>query len=156
MPNDWNKVGRWRVLSLYPSFTFEGMQPVKVFFTLAVALATVFSAGAATATSYSGNWPFTVTDSKGFNGKHCLAVTDDGSFGWPHSGFGKLDGNFATFQVIGTHIEVVAQDEGQEVEGTVVTASAKNGSIGKGVFTIVLAGESEHSGRVAFAEKGGC
>ena len=54
---------------------------MKVLFTLVAALSTVVSASAAMATSYTGNWPFTVTDSKGFNGSHCLTVTDDGSFG---------------------------------------------------------------------------
>src|ERR1700756_4284214 len=107
---------------------------MKMLFTLAAAIATVFSASSAMAASYSGDWPLTVTDSKGFNGNHCLALTDDGSFGWPHSGFGMLDGtNFASFQVIGNTIEVAVQDEGQEVEGTVITASAKKGVIGNGV-----------------------
>jgi hypothetical protein len=131
---------------------------MKVFLALAVALSTIVPASAAMAASYTGNWPFTVTDSKGFNGNHCLAVTDDGSFGWPHSGFGTLDGtNFATFQVIGHAIEVVVQDQGgQEVAGTVVTASANRGSLGNGVFTIVLTGESVDSGKVAFGTKGGC
>jgi hypothetical protein len=130
---------------------------MKMLFTLAAALSTVLSASAAMATSYSGNWPLTVTDSKGFNGNHCLALTDDGGFGWPHSGFGTLDGtNFASFQVIGNTIEAVVQDEGQEVEGTVITARAKQGSLGNGVFAIILAGESVDSGKVAFGTKGGC
>jgi hypothetical protein len=130
---------------------------MKILFTLAAALSTVVSASTAMATSYSGNWPFTVIDSTGFNGNHCLALTDDGGFGWPHSGFGMLDStNFASFQVIGNTIEVVVQDEGQEVEGTVITAQAKRGSLGNGVFTIVLAGESVDSGKVAFGVKGGC
>ena len=130
---------------------------MKIFLTLAAALSTVVSASSAMATSYSGNWPFTVTDSRGFNGNHCLALTDDGSFGWPHSGFGMLDGaNFASFQVIGNSIEVAVQDEGQEVEGTVITARAQHGSLGDGVFTIILAGESVDSGKVAFGTKGGC
>ncbi|HEX3431723.1 MAG TPA: hypothetical protein VHT03_12645 [Rhizomicrobium sp.] len=99
-----------------------------------------------------------MTGSRGFNGNHCLAVTDDGGFGWPHSGFGMLDNggaDSATFQIIGNSIEVVAQDQGQEVEGTVITASAKNGTLGKGVFSIVLTGQSEDSGKVAFGTKGG-
>jgi len=130
---------------------------MRMLFTLAAALATALSASAAMATSYSGNWPFTVTDSRGFNGNHCLALTDDGSFGWPHSGFGMLDGtNFASFQVIGNSIEVAVQDEGLEVEGTVITAPARRGSLGNGVFAIILAGESVDSGKVAFGTKGGC
>ena|ERR1700720_3821429 len=131
---------------------------MKMLFTLAAALATAVSASAAMATSYTGNWPFTVTDSKGFNGNHCLALTDDGSFGWPHSGFGMLDGtNFTSFQVIGNNIEVAVQDEGsQEVEGTVVTARAGSGNIGNGVFAIILSGESVDSGKVAFGAKGSC
>jgi hypothetical protein len=131
---------------------------VKTLLTLAAAFATIVSADAAMAASYTGSWPFTATDSKGFNGNHCLVVTDDGSFGWPHSGFGTLDGkDFASFQVIGKSIEVVVQGEGgQEVAGTVITASARNGVLGKGVFTIVLTGESVDSGMIAFGAKGGC
>jgi hypothetical protein len=131
---------------------------MKMLFTLAAALSMVVSASAAMATtSYTGNWPLTTSDSKGFNGNHCLALSDDGGFGWPHSGFGLLDGtSFATFQVIGNSIEVAVQDEGQEVEGTVITASAKRGSLGNGVFTIILAGESVDSGKVAFGTKDGC
>jgi len=121
------------------------------------ALSTFVSASAAMAASYTGNWPLTTSDSRGFNGNHCLSLTDDGSFGWPHSGFGMLDGtNFASFQIIGNNIEVVVQDEGQEVEGTVITARATRGSLGNGVFTIVLTGESVDSGKVAFGAKGGC
>lgn len=132
---------------------------MRMIFALAAALATAVSAGAATARNYTGNWPITVTDSKGFNGSHCLAVTDDGGFGWRHSGSGTLDGtNFTTFQVIGNSFEAVAQDEGGngEVEGTVITASAKSGAIGRGVFAIILTGESVDSGKVVFGAKGGC
>ena len=69
-----------------------------------------------------------------------------------------LDGtNFASFQVIGNTIEVAVQDEGVgEVAGTVITALAKDGNIGTGVFTIILAGESVDSGKVAFSAKGRC
>ena len=66
--------------------------------------------------------------------------------------------NFATFQVIGNTIEVAVQDEGGngEVAGTVITAPARHGSLGNGVFAIVLAGESVDSGKVAFGPNGGC
>jgi hypothetical protein len=132
---------------------------MKMFFALAAVLSTVASTNAAMATSYTGHWPYTVTGSRGSNGNFCLVVTDDGSFGWPHSGFGTSSVNgssFATFQVIGNNFEVVIQDQGLEVEGTVITASARNGSVGNGVFSTVLTGESEDSGKVAFGVKGGC
>lgn len=134
---------------------------MKMLSTLVAVLSTVVSTGAAMATSYTGHWPYIVTDSRGSNGSFCLVVTDDGSFGWPHSGFGTSSvngGSFATFQVIGNSFEVVVQDDGGngEVEGTVITAAAKNGTVGKGVFSTVLTGESEDSGKVAFGAKGGC
>jgi len=134
---------------------------MKMLFTLAAALSTVVSTSAAMATSYTGHWPYTVTNSKGSNGNFCLEVTDDGSFGWPHSGFGTSSvngGAFATFQVIGNRFEVTIQDGGGngQVEGTVITASARNGIVGSGVFTNVLAGESVDSGKVAFGAKGAC
>jgi len=134
---------------------------MKMLFTLAAVLSTAVSTSASMATSYTGRWPYTVTDSKGSNGTFCLAVTDDGSFGWPHSGFGTSSvngGSFATFQVIGNSFEVAVQDDGGsgEVEGTVITAAARHGTVGNGVFSTVLAGESEDSGKVAFGAKGGC
>ena len=132
---------------------------MKLLLTLAAALSTVVSASAAMATSYTGNWPFTVTDSKGFNGNHCLAVTDDGSFGWPHSGFGTLDGTyFTTFQVIGHTVQVAVQFPGGSGQnaGTVISAPARNGSFGSGVFTEIYGGESVDSGKLAFGTKGGC
>ena len=134
---------------------------MKLFFAVAAVFSAVFPAGAALATSYTGHWPYTVTASKGSNGSFCLVVTDDGSFGWPHSGFGTSSvngGSFATFQVIGNSFEVVVQDDGGsgETEGTVITATAKSGTVGNGVFSTVLTGESEDSGKVSFGVKGGC
>lgn len=131
--------------------------------TLIAVFGTSLSATAAMATSYTGHWPYTISDSNGANGNYCLSVTDDGSFNWPHSGFGAVvDPNgishFATFQVIGNSFEVAVQfvgGNGQD-EGMVVTASAKKGSVGAGVFTDVLAGESVTSGKVTFGVKGGC
>lgn len=136
---------------------------MKVLFALAAAVGTVLSASAAMATSYTGHWPYTISGSNGADGNYCLAVTDDGSFHWPHSGFGTLvdqngDSHFATFQVIGTSFEVVVQFQGGngQDEGMVVTASARNGTVGTGVVSDVLAGESVTSGKVAFGAKGGC
>lgn len=134
---------------------------MKMPFALAAIVSTVVLSSAAMATSYTGHWPYTVTGSKGSNGNFCLAVTDDGSFGWPHSGFGTSSvngGSFATFQVIGNSFEVVVQDDGGsgETEGTVITAAARSGTVGNGVFSTVLTGESEDSGKVAFGAKGGC
>lgn len=136
---------------------------MKMLFILAAALTTVLSTSAAMATSYTGHWPYTISDSNGADGNYCLSVTDDGSFRWPHSGFGTVVdqngiGHFATFQVIGKSFEVAVQfvgGNGQD-EGMVVTASATNGSVGTGVFTDVLAGESVASGKVTFGARGGC
>jgi len=136
---------------------------VKMHLALAAALTTVASTSAAMATSYTGNWPYTISDSNGVDGNYCLTVTDDGSFRWPHSGFGTVvDQNgishFATFQVIANRFELAVQFQGGngQDEGMVVTASAKNGIVGTGVVTDVLAGESVASGKVAFGAKGGC
>jgi hypothetical protein len=44
----------------------------------------------ATSQSYSGNWPVTVTRSRGANGMGCVTLTDNGQGGWPHSGQASL------------------------------------------------------------------
>ena len=136
---------------------------MKTFFAAAAVLSTVVFTSPAMATSYTGHWPFTVTDSKGTDGFYCLAVTDDGSFGWPHSGFGTIVDKFGlsyrtTFQVIGNRFEVAMQDGGGngQVDGTAITAGVRNGVVGNGVFETLGAGESIDSGKVAFGAKGGC
>ena len=58
---------------------------------LAVAVFALTSS-AAMAQSYTGDWPATVTQSQRSNGTYCVTLTDDGSYGWPHSGEAELNG----------------------------------------------------------------
>ena len=67
----------------------------------------------ALANSFTGRWPVTVTKSKGNNGTHCFALTDNGSDGFPHSGPALLDNNLTgQFQVIGKIIMLSVQGGG--------------------------------------------
>ena len=124
-------------------------------------MARIFSPAAAQ--NYSGNWPVTVTHSRGANGTGCLTLTDNGSLGWRHSGQASLTFNgtkytFGTFQLIDGDLAVTIQSPGGngQDEGLVFAASAANGNIGKGFYEGVLAGEEIDSGVLVFGMKGGC
>jgi hypothetical protein len=109
------------------------------------------------ATSFSGNWPLTVTHSLHFNGTHCLTLTDDGSYGWPHSGPARLGSNSGLFEVIGRLILVSIDDGGfYQNAGSVYAAAVRNGHIGAGGFEEIYGGETADSGKVVFGMKGAC
>jgi hypothetical protein len=131
---------------------------------MAVALPVVAFAltpGAARAQSYTGDWPATVTHSKGSNGTYCISLTDNGSNGWPHSGQATMvEGTstlYGTFQVIGALITVTIESEGDYADtGLVFVAQASNGTIGKGVYDDVYSGEEIDSGELTFGAKNNC
>ena len=136
---------------------------MKMLLPLATAASLTVWAGAATAVTYSGNWPLTVSHSQRSDGSYCLKLTDDGSLGWPHSGEAVLatpsDGDlYGTFQVIGHALVATIEqpgDSGQNA-GLVFTGHASNGAVGKGIYDQVYGGEEFDSGKVAFGAKGGC
>lgn len=131
---------------------------MKILPVLAATLPLLVAAGAAMAGTYSGSWPFIVSDSQYFNGNHCLALTDDGSGGWTHSGPAVLDGqDDGSFALIGKTLLVSIELEGDYMNAsTVITARAAGGTIGKGAFTEVYDGPSIDTGKVVFGTKGGC
>ena len=100
----------------------------------------------------------TVTHSQHDNGSHCLALTDDGSAGWPHSGPALFDGTLSgVFQIIGGLIMVSIDDGGvSQNAGSVYSATASNGNLGKGAITEIYDGESIDSGKLVFGARGGC
>jgi hypothetical protein len=106
----------------------------------------------ATAQSYSGNWPATVTHSRGANRTYCLTLTDNGQA----SGAGV--GNGGTFQLIDRDLVVTIQSLGGTGQnaGLVFAASAANGTIGKGFYEVVYGGQEIDSGVLVFGPKGGC
>jgi hypothetical protein len=116
---------------------------------------------AAMAQSFTGNWPATVTQSQRDNGTYCLTLTDDGSYGWPHSGEAELNGQNSPypgyFTVIDGLITVTftfPSGEGDCCDYLVFTARAnKSGHIGKGVFNYF--GITDN-GLLAFGKKDGC
>ncbi|HEY1637508.1 MAG TPA: hypothetical protein VGF62_03210 [Rhizomicrobium sp.] len=142
-----------------------------------VAIASLFalvSASAATAAdiSYTGNWPvklshdvFLTTNGytgHGPNSTHCLALTDDGSVGCPHSGFAVLDNNINSsgqFAVIGHTIliYIYTLGSGQEPASLVFSTDARNGIIGKrAAFDNVQGGTSFDAADATFGQKNGC
>lgn len=96
---------------------------------------------AAMAQSYTGDWPATVNRSQRSNGNYCIKLTDDGSYGAPHSGEATLIGSNnpypGYFSVVNGLITVTftyVSGEGDCCAYQVFTAQARNGEIGKGVY----------------------
>lgn len=136
---------------------------------VAMALAMMVFAGltssAAKAQSYTGNFPANITQSRGSNGSYCMALTDNGSVGWPHSGQAQLSGAnvgpeplFGTFQVIQGLLIATFESEGGEGQnaGLVFIGHASAGTLSKGVYDDVYGGEEVDSGVIGFGTKGDC
>jgi hypothetical protein len=137
---------------------------------LAFALAPCAAKAQSSTVSYTGNYPVAVTDVKagiagtinGGNVSFCLELTDDGSYGRPHSGtatLGDYEGGTLTggeFYVLGNMIFVnfaVGSDTGESV-GLVLFAPVTNGKIGTGIFGDT--GGVPSSGMAKVSAKGGC
>jgi hypothetical protein len=137
---------------------------------LAFALAPCAAKAQSSIVSYTGNYPVAVTDIKagiagtinGGNVSFCLELTDDGSYGRPHSGtatLGDYEGGTLSggeFYVLGNMIFVnfaVGSDTGESV-GLVLFAPVTNGKIGTGIFGDT--GGVPSSGMAKVSAKGGC
>ena len=131
---------------------------MKKLLTLAATLAFIIPASAAMAGSYSGKWQMTVTQSQRYNGKHCLTLSDDGSFGFPHSGLATLDNlPYGTFEVIGRFIVITIDDGGTyQNAGSVYVAATRNFTLGTGAFSEDYNGESVDAGQIVFGANGSC
>lgn len=122
----------------------------------------------ATAQSYSGNWPIAehivYPSGPPFSGNHsyCLTLTDNGIFGFPHSGLASLNGNgfsnlSGTFQVVNNLLIAtfyIADDNGS-IDGLVFVGPASKSNIGKG-FGQLVSGAVTVTGTAVFGAKGGC
>ncbi len=110
--------------------------------------------------SYTGNWPTTVTGSQRNNGTDCITLTDDGSYGFPHSGEAVVNGQenpyggyFTVVNGLMTVTFTYPSGEGDCCNFQVFTARASNGHIGKGVFNYFGLTDI---GVLAFGKKDGC
>jgi hypothetical protein len=117
-------------------------------------------AQSAASQSYTGNWPATVTESQRDNGTDCITLTDDGSYGFTHSGEAVLNGQqnpyggyFTVVNGLMTVTFTYPSGEGDCCSYQVFTARASNGHIGKGVFNYFGITDV---GLVAFGKKNGC
>ena len=115
---------------------------------------------AAMAQSYTGNWPATVTQSQRSNGAYCISLTDDGSYGFTHSGEAVLNGEnnpyggyFTVVDGLMTVTFTYPSGEGDCCDFQVFTARASNGRIGKGAFNYFGLTDI---GLVVFGKKDGC
>lgn len=118
----------------------------------------VAPASIAVSASYTGDFPLTVTHSRGENGIHCLKLTDNGSDGFTHSGPAVLTiDNFqyqGVFQVIGPIILVsIGSPQG---DASAYTATHGNGTLGTGGFSVFLGGQQVDSGVIVFGIKNMC
>lgn len=115
---------------------------------------------AAMAQSYTGDWPATVTHSQRSNGMYCISLTDDGSYGAPHSGEAKLIGDNnpypGYFTVVDGLITVTftyPSGEGDCCDFQMFTARASKGQIGDGVFNYLGLTDI---GLLTFGKKNSC
>jgi hypothetical protein len=147
---------------------------MKTLLALAAAFSMAVSTGAVMADSgsYTGNWQVKLTHdvyvtNTGYNGHgpnttHCIALTDDGSVGWTHSGYAVLDNNINTsgqFVVIGPTILVYITGPGSDesIASYVFSATASNGKIAEhGAFDYIEGGESYDADKAAFGANGSC
>jgi hypothetical protein len=144
----------------------------KLMATALAILAFALTSSAAKAQSFTGNYPVLETQVKagiggtikGANQNFCLVLTDDGSFGRPHSGTTTLEGfnggslTGGEFYVIGNNIFVnfVVGSPTGEAAGLVIfaPANASKETIGTGILG--LTGGVPSSGLATFGVKGGC
>ena len=135
-------------------------------------LAFALTSSAAEAQSFTGNYPVLETQVKagvggtikGANQNFCLVLTDDGSFGRPHSGTATLEGfnggslTGGEFYVVGNNILVnfVVGSSTGEASALVLfaPASASKGTIGTGILG--LTGGVPSTGLATVGAKGGC
>jgi hypothetical protein len=146
---------------------------IRTFIAMALPLlAFAIGPSAAKAQSFTGNYPVLETQVKGGiagtikggNQNFCLVLTDDGSFGRPHSGTATLessDGSSITggvFYVIGNNILVnfVVGSANGEASGLVLSApaNASKGTIGTGILG--LTGGVPSTGLATVGAKNGC
>jgi hypothetical protein len=125
-----------------------------------VVAAFALTTSAAMAQSYTGDWPATVTDSQRSDGTYCISLTDDGSYGAPHSGEASLVPNNSPypgyFSVVNGLLTVTfsfPSGAGDCCAFQVFTARASDGQIGKGVFNYF--GPTD-IGLLAFGKKDAC
>jgi hypothetical protein len=134
-------------------------------FMMAVLLvaACLLTSGKAIAQSYSGNWPLTVFHSQHADGKYCLTLTDDGEYGWPHSGPAtlvsrKVGGTISgSFQLI-DNLLMVTFGEGTgtgELASLLLIAPAGAGDVSQGAYEMAYGPEID-SGVLVFGTKDGC
>jgi len=115
---------------------------------------------AAMAQSYTGDWQATVSHSQRSNGPYCISLTDDGSYGAPHSGEASLipnnspyPGYFTVINGIITVTFTYQSGEGDCCDFQVFTARASNGQIGTGAYNYLGLTDI---GVLTFGKKGSC
>jgi len=131
---------------------------MKMLLPLAATLSMLASADGVMAQSYSGNYKVTVSQSKGYNGEHCLTLDDNDSLGWAHSGTAGMDDKYSgAFQVIENllMVSIAIAGENGELSSFELSAVTHNDNVGKGVYQTSYAGPPMDSGTVVF-KKGGC
>jgi hypothetical protein len=147
---------------------------MKTLLSFAAALSIAVSAGATMAASggYTGNLQVHLTHdvyltTEGYTGHgpnttHCIALTDDGSVGWLHSGYAVLDNNTNTsgqFAVVNGTILIYISAPGSDesIASYVLSSTARNGQIGKhGAYDYIEGGESYDADDATFGANGSC
>jgi hypothetical protein len=126
---------------------------MKTILAFATTLTMLASVSAATAASYAGNWPLTVTHAQFINGKFCLMLTGGGN-----SGTAVIAGmEEGSFEIINHQFMVVIPVPLQGQNGALTfNAVATSGKIGNGAAVQIEGGAIFDSGNLTVGKKGGC
>ena len=126
---------------------------MKTLLALAATLPVLAAVSAASAQSYNGNWPLTVTNARFIDGQYCLTLTGTGN-----SGSAQIPGmEIGGFVIVNRQLDVVIPVPLQGQNGALTfTAVAKGGKIGNGAAVQIEGGEIFDVGSLTVGVKGGC
>jgi hypothetical protein len=109
------------------------------------------------ASSYSGNWPITITRSQRSNGTGCLTLNGNSNSGQASLVFGSQKYPYGSFVVRnGILIVNIVQPLYGQNGALMFIAHAHRGQIGEGAFEDIEGGSNFDFGTLAFGTKGGC
>ena len=122
---------------------------------MGAALSAALMSGTASAASYEGNWPITITHAQFYNGDYCLTLS--GSTGGGATLNGPLGSLYGNFQVFGRRLIAIVplQDGGGFNDGEEFILPARDGVLTKGTYIEDGDGEMDNSGVAKVGTKNG-
>lgn len=123
----------------------------------AAVLVAALSTAPATARSYTGTWPVTVTNSQRSDGTGCLTLTGRAASGTASLVFGSQKYTYGSFVVVNGIMVVTISEPLYGQNGALMfIANAFHGHIGQGVFENIEGGSNFDYGSLKFGMRNGC